>query len=325
VTKLSVWLSGLVGSYRAVAQMLCDVGGINISRASIWRQTQVWGEQFRAEAEAERERAKALPERWEPPSRAEVSDRRMGVALDGALMHIKHEGWKEFKIGAIFRVMVKAVRGPTDNELEREAHACDISYVAHLGGPEVFGELVWAEARRRGWEEAQDTLVLGDGAAWIWNQAAFHFGNSHQLVDWYHAKQHLVAAGQALKGENEAARQRWLNSRETQLYQGQAASIAEELLQAARQQPEQATVLEREAGYFHDNQQRMNYLKMREAEWPIASGTVESGAKQFKARFCGPGMRWSRQGAENLLPIRAAILSQRFDELWTRVYNSPLN
>ena len=66
-------------------------------------------------------------------------------------------------------------------------------------------------------------------------------------------------------------------------------------------------------------------LKMREAEWPIASGTVESGAKQFKARFCGPGMRWSRQGAENLLPIRAAILSQRFDELWTRVYNSPLN
>jgi len=189
----------------------------------------------------------------------------------------------------------------------------------------VCGELVWAEARRRGWEEAQDTLVLGDGAAWMWNQAAFHVGNSHQLVDWYHAKQHLVAAGQALTGEHEAARQRWLNSRETPLYQGQAASIAEELLQAARQHPEHATVLEREAGSFHDNQRRMNYLQMREAEWPIASGTVESGAKQFKARFCGPGMRWSRQGAENLLPLRAAILSQRFDELWTRVYNSPLN
>ena len=88
MTKLSVWLSGLVGSYRAVAQMLCDVGGINMSRARIWRQTQVWGETFRAEAVAERERAKALPERWETPCRAEVSDRRMGVALDGALMHI---------------------------------------------------------------------------------------------------------------------------------------------------------------------------------------------------------------------------------------------
>ena len=71
VTKVRVWLSGLVGSDRAGAQMLCDVGGINMSRARIWRQTQVGCETFRAEAEAERERAKALPERWEPPSRAE--------------------------------------------------------------------------------------------------------------------------------------------------------------------------------------------------------------------------------------------------------------
>jgi hypothetical protein len=60
----------------------------------------------------------------------------------------------------------------------------------------------------------------------------------------------------------------------------------------------------------------MNYLEMREEEWPIGSGMVESGAKQFKARFCGPGMRWSRQGAENLLPIRAAVLSRCFDTMW---------
>ncbi len=84
-------------------------------------------------------------------------------------------------------------------------------------------------------------------------------------------------------------------------------------------------MLLREAGYFRDNQRRMNYLELREEEWPIGSGMVESGGKQFKARFCGPGMRWSRQGAENLLPVRAAILSQRFDELWTRIYNAPPN
>ena len=82
-------------------------------------------------------------------------------------------------------------------------------------------------------------------------------------------------------------------------------------------------MLFREAGYFRDNQRRMNSLELREEEWPIGSGMVESGGKQFKARFCGPGMRWSRQGAENLLPVRAAILSQRFDELWTRIYNAP--
>jgi hypothetical protein len=64
---------------------------------------------------------------------------------------------------------------------------------------------------------------------------------------------------------------------------------------------------------------------MREEGWAIGSGMVESAGKQFKARFTGPGMHWSRPGAENLLPIRAAIMSDRFDELWEQVYNLPQN
>ena len=65
------------------------------------------------------------------------------------------------------------------------------SYVAHLGGLEAFGELMWAEARRRGWLRARDSQVLGDGAPWIWNLAGLHFGESLQLVGWYHAVKHL--------------------------------------------------------------------------------------------------------------------------------------
>lgn len=320
-----MWLGGLAPSYRAAELIFQQVGGINISRGSIWQQAQAWGERFGALAEQQRQQANALPERWAPPSRAVVRDQRMGVALDGAMIHIKQEGWKELKIGAVFEVGVEPTLDAKTDEVMPLAHAQHTSYVAHLGGPEVLGEQVWAEARRRGWEQAQDTLVLGDGAPWIWNQAALHFGSSHQLIDWYHAKEHLVAASQALKGDNEVARQRWLNSRETQLYQGQAAAIATELRAAAVAQPERAAALEQEAGYFYDNQRRMNYLEMREEEWPIGSGMVESGAKQFKARFCGPGMRWSRQGAENLIPIRAAILSHRFDEVWKDVANSPPN
>lgn len=325
MARLSVWLGGLVASYREAEAILRQVGGINISRGSIWQQVQVWGTQFAALEERERQQANALPEQWTPPSRAEVSDQRMGVALDGTMVHIKDEGWKELKIGAVFDVAVAPALDERSDEMVELAHAHHTSYVAHLGGPDRLGEQVWTEARRRGWEQAQDTLVLGDGAPWIWNQAALHFGASHQLVDWYHAKQHLVAAGQALKSDNELAHQRWLNSRETRLYQGHAARLAHELSAAANRQGEQAAVLLREASYFRDNQQRMNYLERREEAWPIGSGMVESGAKQFKARFCGPGMRWSRQGAAHLLPVRAAILSQRFEELWARVYNSPPN
>jgi hypothetical protein len=247
----------------------------------------------------------------------------MGVAMDGASMHIRTEGWKDVKIGVIFDVAVRPSTDRVTGEVVDLAHAVNNSYVAHLGGPEIVGELTWTEARRRGWEQAQATVVIGDGAPWIWNQAALHFGQSQQVVDWYHAKQHLVDAARLLKQEGTTAYQRWLNSRETLLYQGHAAKIANELDKAARKGAANAAALSTAAGYFRTNQLRMNYLEMREEEWPIGSGMVESGAKQFKARFAGPGMRWSRNGAENLLPIRAAVLSARFNQMWAAAQNLP--
>jgi hypothetical protein len=81
----------------------------------------------------------------------------------------------------------------------------------------------------------------------------------------------------------------------------------------------------REAGYFQDNYRHMQYLETREEGFPIGSGMVESACKQFRARLAGSGMRWSRAGLERLLPIRAAIMSQRFDELWQIIYHLPRN
>jgi hypothetical protein len=69
----------------------------------------------------------------------------------------------------------------------------------------------------------------------------------------------------------------------------------------------------------------MNYLDMCSEGYPIASGMVESAAKQYKARFYGASMRWSRKGAERLLPIRKAIMSSRFDKIWCLAYISPPN
>ncbi len=97
------------------------------------------------------------------------------------------------------------------------------------------------------------------------------------------------------------------------------------MLKLSQKHPRCAEALRREAGYFPENHRRMHYLELREEGFPIGSGMVESGIKQFRARFTCSGMRWSRQGAKRLLPVRAAILSQRFDQVWTAVYKSPLN
>jgi hypothetical protein len=318
-----VWLSGILPSFELVEEVLMRIGGIAISRSSIWRSTQEAGKRLRALEAKACAQANGLPELWDPPSRAEVADQRMGVAMDGALVHIREEGWKEVKVGTVFDVAVKPTLDPETNEMVNLAQAVDNTYVAYLGGPDPFGELVWTEARRRGWEHAQDSEVIGDAAAWIWNQAGLHFGTSRQLVDWFHAKQHLTEAARLLKPEGSPAFTPWLRDRTTLLFQGHADRIANELDKAARKNPAHADALAVQIAYFRNNHRRMNYLEMREEEWPIGSGMVESAAKQFKARFCGPGMRWSRNGAQNLLPIRAAVLSHRFDQLWAASLNSP--
>jgi hypothetical protein len=322
IARQAVWLAGIV-PFEQAERILQEIGQVNISRCSIWRRTGVWGAKFKALEEAERAKANALPEKWQPPSREVEPDRRMGVAMDGLMVHIRKEGWKELKAGAVFDIEVRLGKDVQTHEPVQMAHAVRNSYAAHLGGPEVFGEMVFAEARRRKWEQAQDSQVVADGAVWIWNLADLHFGRSRQLVDWYHANQHLAAAAKLFKGEGTAAFQLWFNSRETALYQGHAERIACELEQAANDLPTVASGLRREAGYFREHQHRMNYLEMREEEYVIGSGMVEGGAKQYQARLCGPGMRWSRKGAEHLIPIRTAILSERFADVWRQVYNSP--
>ena len=225
----------------------------------------------------------------------------------------------------VFQDLTKrVVRDEGTGELVIVGEAQQKSYVAHLGGPEVFGELMWAEARRRGWLRARDSQVIGDGASWIWNLAGLHFGDSLQLVDWYHAVEHLGVAARLLRGEGTPETKRWLRQGKERLYQGQAAAIAQQLWQEA-DGGEGAEALNREAGYFQHNQHRMSYMEMREQEWPIGSGMVESAGKQVKERLGGPGMMWSRAGARHMLSIRTAIMSNRFDELWQSAYHPPLN
>lgn len=321
VEKLSVWLSGLV-PFERVAEILERVGRIRTSRGSVWQQTCAWGSKFQAEeAKAQKMAAEVEMGKGVVPGEARGSQ-RMGVSMDGGMIHIREEGWKEVKIGCVFEVGQEVIVDEKTQEAIEVGCARNNSYVAHLGEPEAFGQKVWAEAKRRGWVTAADTQVVGDGAVWIWNLVAEHFYDSQQIVDWYHGKEHLARAAELLHGEGTPAMHRWLQEEETSLFQGHADEIAYRIRQRTQGKPCQDELL-REAGYFEHNQHRMDYLEMRIQGWVIGSGMVESGAKQFKARLAGPGMRWSRSGAERMLPIRSAILSGRFDHVWLSAQNSP--
>jgi len=323
VVKWMVWLSGVM-DFEMAEQVLQQIGQVNVSDTSIWRCTQERGEKFRRLAEEERAQAMSISG-YEESLRRLMPKGRMGVAMDGGMINIRGEGWKELKVGSIFDVEVIPAFDEEMRGVKELGHAVHTSYVAHLGGPEVFGEMLWAEAWKRGWEQAVESEVIGDGAAWIWNLAEEHFYGSHQVVDWYHATEHLAVASHLLHGEGTDEAKRWFEERKTLLFQGHALRIGQELLESAVEHPEVAEGLEREGRYFQSNYRRMNYMEMSGKGWLIGSGVVESGIKQFKARFSGPGMRWSRPGAERLLPIRAAIMSGRFDSTWQQACILPPN
>ena len=315
--KEAVWLSGVVGSYAAASKVLERIGKRSMSLTTVWRCVEKWGGAAQAVESERADKANGLPSKGEERGQANRPRVRLGAALDGAMVNIRQEGWKELKVGCVFAIEPQSVLDSKTQEVVEQGHAADLTYAARLGGPDAIGRLLWTEAQRRGWETATDSQFLGDGAAWIWNVADTYFAPQQQTVDWYHAAQHLHAAAQAYHPDLPIASSRWYNAAETLLFQGQAETIVAQLTQRAELFPTSSQDLLAQATYFENNKRRMQYLELRENGYPIGSGMVESTAKQFKARFTGPGMRWSRHGIAHLLPIRSAILSNSFDQLWT--------
>ena len=322
VLKEMVWVSGAMGSFAHAEEVFERVGRIMISDSSIWRRKEVWGTRFSEVEEREREQA-TIPARARTfQEQALGSDKRIGISMDGTMVHIIDEGYKELKVGCSFDMDVFPTWNEKTEEWEDLAHATNNSYVAYLGGPERLGELLWAQAKDRGWEGAKDREAIGDGAPWIWNLVQDHFYDSCQVIDWYHALEHLSDIAKMLHGEGTAATARWYKSAKKALYQGHADKIAKVVDKEAPSFPEQvAEALHREAAYLRKHHKRMMYLEFREDGYVIGSGMVESGCKQFKSRFCGSGMRWSRPGLGHLLPIRAAVMSGSFDSRWQSAQN----
>ena len=312
-------------TYAEAREALQELAQIEISENSVWRLTQHWGEALKRVEAQEDERANGTVENQATGKVETKSDVRLGASMDGTMIYIRGEAWKELKVGCFFEVEPAPTLDPETMDWVDLAHARNLTFVSHLGGPEPFGKKMWTESKRRCWHHAVDTQVVGDGAVWIWNLAADYFYDAHQVVDWYHATEHLAAAAHLAFGEGTPEASRWFKQQETPLFQGHADRIAQTILTLPDQHPDAKEELQEQAGYFTHYHHRMQYMELRSDGWVIGSGMVESGGGRFKDRFAQAGMRWSRNGAERLLPVRSAFMSERFDERWRSAYNSPPN
>lgn len=304
LARQMVWVSGLV-PYGKAAQVFERIGHRQIPRWCLWAQTQHHGRRLKGHVDQQPEHVGV--ERVVLPPPGCDHGQRKGVSMDGGMVHIRGEGWKEFKVGTVFDVDLRLERDRRTHDLVEQPHGIHMSYTAVLGSVKEFAPLLWALAWHHGVPTAADSSVTADGAEWIWALAADLFPDSVQIVDWYHACQHLAEAAKALHPDNEAAAQGWFRQRCKDLYKGEIHKITMRLDTAG---------LTQQSHYFHTHQRRMQYQACLEDGYPIGSGTVESGVKQFKARLTGSGMRWSRCAADQMLVIRAAVMADDFDLLW---------
>ena len=300
LAREAVWLSGVV-AYAQVSQILERIGHYQLPSSTLWEHVQHHGERLVAYQEHQQRQVSLERTAWE--SQHYAPELRKSVSLDGGLVNVRGEGWKECKIGVVSSVRPAAQQ--REDQPEAICHA--MQYTAVLGTVAQFAPALWQLAVDQQVPYAGQVAVVADGAAWIWNLADDLFPCSTQIVDWYHATQHLAAAAQARFPSDAEAAHRWTTQLKDLLIKDEVWKIIAALHEVG---------LAHHAAYFEEHRYRLLYAMFRAEGFPIGSGTIESGVKQYKQRLAGPGMRWSRAGAKRMLTIRSAVLNDAFDRLW---------
>jgi hypothetical protein len=295
-----VWLSGQV-PYEDVSDILSRIGGLCVPSSTVWDVVHRQGERLLEAATIREKQVSIERTQWKQPSYDPAL--RKGVSMDGGMVNIRGEGWKELKVGVVSTLSAPQDRPEalTDAPLGSELH-----YVAVVGDVEAFSRTLWALAVQCDVPYAGQVAVTADGAPWIWHLTNDLFPCAVQIVDWYHAAEHLEAAAQTHCATDETAHA-FAQQLKTDLFQGECFKVIHALHNVH---------LHEAAVYFETHQYRMQYPAFRAEGFPIGSGSTESGVKQFKHRLCGPGMRWSRPGAQRMTLIRSALLDHSFDTLW---------
>lgn len=244
--------------------------------------------------------AQATARRLEPSG---LRVKRLYVSMDGVMAHIGGE-WREVKLGATYQ------RSGT-------GRACETRYYASLEKSRLFGHKIRLLAHVTGADGCSDIVVLCDGAPWIWLETGKHFPQSTQILDYYHATEHLTAVGDAWFGAKTAQAKKWIKEQKGRLLSDQIDLVIQEVQtwkpRKAVNQRIRRTTLE----YFQEHRHRMLYQTFENNDYYIGSGIIEAGAKTvIKARMGGAGMRWEEPGAIAMMHVSAMWKSAGHDDFF---------
>jgi Uncharacterised protein family (UPF0236) len=303
--ELLALLGATQDSFVQAAQVLERLSVVHVSANSVRDATEQLGAVLVAhQAQPLEARTPSLP----ASSSAPVRTARLYITMDGVLAHLHERGWSEIKVGGCYHTHSRLNRKRPER-LELRAHSA--SYLTTLDEAQRFGWQLWQEAVRRGVLTAEEVVVVGDGAHWIWNIAERHFPRATQIVDWYHASEYIWNAASTIWGEAGAERAGWAGAQLDLLWESKVGEVLREL----EQWRERGAAVEAALSYYREHQSRMDYATYRARGMQIGSGSAESACKQLvSARLKGAGMIWDAAGAEAVAAVRAWLKSERWEE-----------
>jgi Uncharacterised protein family (UPF0236) len=289
-------------SYQDAVAFLAELTPVRLEEsAAQWIVAEVGGRVRQAQAE---EAAHYLGGRAVRPDGPPVE--RLYVTMDGSCAHIDGE-WHEVKTGVVYR----ARPGPEGLDQSGEKR-----YLSLQATAETFAERLYVTALQAGVHRAEEVVVIGDGAAWIWRYADHHYPGATEIVDYWHACQHLHDLAQLQYGEGSPQGQRWARDQGRRLLASGPRPLLCALRRMKATSPEAAERLRTTRNYFRHNAHRMRYPEFRARGLMIGSGVAEAACKvAVEQRLKGAGMRWKHDGADHILALRCLVLNRQTDQI----------
>lgn len=323
--RLTPELYGSVGRlgaeipFERARDLLQDLTGVSLSENSVRDATQGVGTEVLTQEQewlADSHDMEVLMEHEQLPPE-EKPDRLYG-SIDGVKVPVDNE-WRELKIGCWHFGGDRPLPDHPSCETNEQSRASNITYYCDFVQAKAFGELLWATGCQRLADQAKELVFVADGAAWIWKLVQTHFPRAIQIVDWYHAVEYIAPIANAAFGENTPESKAWQQKVRAHLWEGRFGRVLSSF-QGFLQHPKASEAARKAFTYYTNNRQRMRYALFRSKGLRIGSGTVESGCKQIGTqRLKVAGARWTQEGARKTAKARAALLSNQWTSVTTRL------
>jgi Uncharacterised protein family (UPF0236) len=308
-------------SFQEGSELLTELAGVTVDAKQVERTAEALGEEI-AEDErhcTEPSDALALPQTLYLgmdgtgiPLRAEELEGRTGKQPDGSAKT------REVKLCTIWSAESLDEEGTPIRDEGSVSYSAAIESASTpdtAQQPSAFAQRVWRETQRRRFTQAARTAALGDGAPWIWNVVEEQFPGTIQIVDRFHAKQHLSDLGKVLYGSSDPRASEWATQRHEELDEGKLRV----LVAAIRPHVTHCDEARRCLRYFWINRKRMRYPKFHAQGLCTSTGVVEAGCKvAIGTRLKRSGMHWTVRGANAIIALRCSKLSGRFQDFWER-------